>query len=122
MNQVNFHWSVIIEEDWVILDDGKSLEGDVALKCESRNFRTYFEKKGEAIVDHWRRGIITCNGSETCGRRGEVRKKYSRKGEFNEKSRARQMSLKNIRAPEKNHTRKMITKKNSCNSKILQPP
>ena len=45
MNQVNFHWSVIIEEDWVILDDGKSLEGDVALKCESRNFRTYFEKK-----------------------------------------------------------------------------
>ena len=30
-----------------------SRKGDVALKYESRNFRTYtFEKKGEAIVDH----------------------------------------------------------------------
>ena len=29
-----------------------------------------------------------------------------------QKSRARQITLKNIDAPEKNHTRKMITKKN----------
>ena len=45
MNQINFHWSAITAEDWVILNDGKSLEGDVALKCESRSFRTFFEKK-----------------------------------------------------------------------------
>ena len=84
-------------------------------------FRTYFEKKGEAIVDHWRWGIITYNGTKTYERRGEVRKKYSRKGELNEKGCARQMTLKNIHAPEKNHTRKMITKKNHVTRKFPTP-
>jgi len=55
------------------------------------------------------------------GGRGEVRKKYSRKGELNEKSRARQMTLKNIHAPEKNHTRKMITKKIHATRKFPTP-
>ena len=49
-------------------------------------------------------------------------KKNSRKGELKEKSRACQMTQKNVHGPEKNNTRKMITKKNSCNSKVLQPP
>lgn len=122
MNIKGRFWSAFLEEDWVILNDCKSLKWDVALKCESRNFRKYFEKTGEAIVDHWRWGIITYNGTETYGRRGELRKKYSHKGELNEKSRARQITPKNIHTPEKNHTRKMITKKNSCISKVLQPP
>ena len=56
---------------------------------------------------------------------GEVQKKYSRKGELNEKKNyACQLTLKkhSCYGLKKIHTRNLITRKNSCGSKIPHPP
>ena len=54
---------------------------------------------------------------------GEVQKKCSRKGKLNEKKiDARQLTLQNIHAMAKKiHSRNLMTKKNSCGSKIPHP-
>ena len=53
-----------------------------------------------------------------------VQKKYSRKGKLNEKkNHARQLTLNIFMLwPKKIRTRNLITKKNSCGSKIPHPP
>ena len=55
---------------------------------------------------------------------GRSTKKYSRKGKLNEKIHARQLTLQKYSCYDlkKNHARKLITKKNSCGSKIPHPP
>ena len=64
-----------------------SRKGDVALKYESRNFRTYtFEKKRarpSSITED--EGMATYNGTETYGRRGEVQKNIRARENLNEK-------------------------------------
>ena len=56
--------------------------------------------------------------------RGKYKKVYSRKGKLHEKKNdARQLILKNIHAMAKKiHPRNLMTKKNSCGSKIPLPP
>ena len=55
---------------------------------------------------------------------GEVQKKYSHKGKLNEKNSCTPINPKKILIlwPKKIHTRNLITKKNSCGSKIPLPP
>ena len=58
------------------------------------------------------------------GRAGEVQKKYSRKGKLNEKNSCTPINPKKYSCYglKKIHTRNLITKKNSCSSKIPLPP
>ena len=55
---------------------------------------------------------------------GEVQKKYSRKGKLNEKNSCTPINPKKYSCYglKKIHTRNLITKKNSCSSKIPLPP
>ena len=55
---------------------------------------------------------------------GEVPKKYSRKGKLNEKNSCTLIDSKKYSCYglQKIHTRNLITKKNSCGSKIALPP
>ena len=58
------------------------------------------------------------------GRAGEVQKKYLRKGKLNEQKSCMPINPKKILMlwPKKIHIRNLITKKNSCGSKIPHPP
>ena len=58
------------------------------------------------------------------GGAGEVQKKYSRKAKLNEKNLCTLINSKKYScyALKKIHTRNLITKKNSCGSKIPLPP
>ena len=58
------------------------------------------------------------------GGAGEVHKKYSRKAKLNEKNSCTPINPKKYSCygPKKIHTRNLITKKNSCRSKIPHPP
>ena len=58
------------------------------------------------------------------GRGGEVQKKYSHKGKLNEKNSCTPINPKKYSCYglKKIHTRNLITKKNSCGSKIPLPP
>ena len=55
---------------------------------------------------------------------GEVQKKYSRKGKLNEKTSCTPINPKNYSCHglKKIHTKNLMTKKNSCCSKIPHPP
>ena len=58
------------------------------------------------------------------GGAGEVQKKNSRKGKLNEKNSCTPINPKkySCKGLKKIHTRNLITKKNSCSSKIPLPP